>query len=73
MAISDIEKIEVSLEEAMQASACNLVSTGETVVMGNQAPKLKKDLESKGLKVITVEVTELMKGGGFIRCTSLSI
>lgn len=72
-ALQDIEKIEVSLEEAMQASACNLVSTGVTVIMGSQAPQLKKDLESKGLEVIAVDVTELMKGGGFIRCMSLTL
>lgn len=69
----DIEKIEVSIDEAIHASACNLVSTGETVIMGSQAPNLKRDLEAKGLKVITVDVTELMKGGGFIRCTSLTL
>ena len=71
--ITDIEKIEVSYEEATKASACNLVSTGETVVMGAQAPVLKQALESKGLRVLTVDVTELMKGGGFIRCTSLTL
>ena len=69
----DIDKIEVSVDEAIHASACNLVSTGETVIMGAQAPNLKRDLEAKGLKVITVDVTELMKGGGFIRCTSLTL
>lgn len=72
-ALADIDKIEVSLEEAMQASACNLVSTGETVVMGDQAPELKQAIEAKDLKVITVDVTELLKGGGFIRCTSLTL
>lgn len=72
-AISDIDKIEVSYEEATKASACNLVSTGETVIMGSRAPVLKSALESYGLHVITVDVTELMKGGGFIRCTSLTL
>ncbi len=72
-AIKDLDKIEVSLEEAMQASACNLVSTGEVVVMGNRAPELQKALEDKGLIVRTVDVSELMKGGGFIRCTSLTL
>jgi N-dimethylarginine dimethylaminohydrolase len=72
-AITDIEKIEVSYVEATEASACNLVSTGETVVMGSRAPELKKALKDKGLNVITVDVTELMKGGGFIRCTSLTL
>ena len=72
-ALQDIDKIEVSLEEAMQGFACNLVSTGESVVMSDQAPKLQKALESRGLKVITPHVTELLKGGGFIRCSSLSV
>lgn len=72
-ALSDLDKIEVALDEAMHASACNLVSTGEAVVMGNRAPNLQKALEDKGLVVRTVDVTELMKGGGFIRCTSLTL
>lgn len=68
-----IEKIEVSLEEAMQAFACNLVSSGETVVMGAQAPELQAAIEAHGLNVITVELTELAKGGGYIRCTTLTL
>ena len=68
-----IEKIEVSLKEAQKAFACNLVSTGEAVVMSAYAPKLKKQLENRGLKVITPEVRELGKGGGYIRCTTLTL
>lgn len=68
-----IEKIEVSLDEAMQSLACNLVSTGETVIMGAHAPKLKKAIEAHGLNVTTVELKELAKGGGYIRCTSLTL
>lgn len=71
--ITDIEKIEVSFEEATKSSACNLVSTGETVIMGSRAPKLKSELEARGFKVLAPDVTELMKGGGFIRCTSLTL
>lgn len=71
--LMDIEKIEVSLEEAKNGFACNLVSTGEAVVMSNHAPSLKSALENRGLKVYTPDVTELLKGGGFIRCTSLTI
>lgn len=71
--LQGIDKIEVSYQEATAASACNLVSTGETVIMGSKAPQLKADLEAKGLRVSTVDVTELMKGGGFIRCTSLTL
>ncbi|MFT4532390.1 MAG: N-dimethylarginine dimethylaminohydrolase [Candidatus Saccharimonadales bacterium] len=72
-AITDLEKIEVSLEEAMNGFACNLVSTGESVIMSSYAPVLKSILEAKGLKIYTPDVTELLKGGGFIRCTSLTL
>lgn len=68
-----VDKIEVSLEEAVKAFACNLVSTGETVIMSAHAPKLKAALESRGLTVLTPEVAELAKGGGYIRCTTLTI
>lgn len=68
-----IDKIKVTLEEAMQGFACNLVSTGETVVMSNHAPQLKRELEKRGLRVLTPDVRELIKGGGFIRCVSLTL
>ena len=68
-----IDKIEVSYKEARKAFACNLVSTGETVVMSAFAPKLKAELEKRGLKTITPVVSELGKGGGYIRCTTLTL
>lgn len=71
--IDDLDKIEVDFEEATKASACNLVSTGETIIMGSRAPKLKSELEARGFKVLAPDVTELMKGGGFIRCMSLTL
>ena len=71
--LPDIETIEVSFEEAEEAFACNLVSTGETVVMGDGAPTLKAALEAKGLKVVTPHIQELSKGGGYIRCTTLTL
>jgi N-dimethylarginine dimethylaminohydrolase len=72
-ALDDLEKIEVSLDEAMNGFACNLVSTSESVIMSSHAPELKSALENRGLKIFAPEVTELLKGGGFIRCTSLTI
>ena len=72
-ALTSIEKIEVSLEEAMKGFACNLVSTGEVVIMSNHAPELKDAIEAHGLKTITPEITELAKGGGYIRCTTLTL
>lgn len=68
-----VDKIEVSLDEAKNAYACNLVSTGETVVMSAHAPNLKAAIEAQGLKTITPEISELAKGGGYIRCTSVAI
>lgn len=68
-----VDKIEISLEEAQHAFAGNLVSTGETVIMSAHAPLLQAALESRGLAVITPEISELAKGGGYIRCTSLTL
>ena len=68
-----IEKIEVSLQEATGGFACNLVSTGETVIMSAHAPELLAAIEARGLKIITPDITELAKGGGYIRCTSLTL
>jgi N-dimethylarginine dimethylaminohydrolase len=70
---NEVEKIEVSFAEAKKAFACNLVSTGETVVMSAHAPKFTAELEARGFKIITPEITELAKGGGYIRCTTLTL
>lgn len=69
----DINKIEVTLDEAMQGFACNLVSTGETVVMSAKAPLLSAQIQAHGLNVITPKIRELAKGGGYIRCTTLTL
>lgn len=68
-----LDKIEVSLAEATEGLACNLVSTGETVVMSRHAPVFQAAVEAHGLKTITPDVHELQKGGGFIRCTTLTL
>lgn len=68
-----LNKIEVSIGEAMQGLACNLVSTGKHVIMSSLAPLLESQLELHGYKVLKPQVQELQKGGGFIRCTTLTI
>lgn len=68
-----VDKIEVTLAETKEAFACNLVSTGETVVMSARAPKLRAELERRGFHVINPDITELAKGGGYIRCTTLTL
>ncbi len=68
-----LQKITVSFKEAEEGFACNLVSTGETVIMSDKAPELKKAIEEHGLTTITPHITELSKGGGYIRCCSLTL
>ena len=70
-AITDLDKILVDLDECTKGFACNLVSTGKHVIMSRQAPKLQAKLEARGLTCLTPDVTELKKGGGYIRCVSL--
>jgi N-dimethylarginine dimethylaminohydrolase len=67
------DKIEVTYDEAVLGFACNLVSTGETVIMSSRAPKFQAAIESKGLNVVPVWAGNLAKGGGFIRCTTLTL
>ena len=68
-----VDKIEVTLEEAVEAFACNLVSTGDTIIMSDKAPRLKNVFESYGFTVITPVISELLKGGGYIRCSTLTL
>lgn len=72
-ALTDIDKIEVSFDEAKTGFACNLVSTGKTVIMSNHAHNLASELRDRGYNVLSPNVTELVKGGGFIRCVSLTL
>lgn len=69
----EIDKIEVGYSEAVKGFACNLVSTGETVVISNKAPELQSELEARGFTTVTPDITELAKGGGYIRCTTLTL
>lgn len=72
-AYDDADKIEVSRQEALQAYALNLVSTGETVIMNSGAPKFQAALKAHGLKTKALDLPELKKGGGSIRCSTLTL
>ena len=72
-ALDGVDKIEVSIAEAQNHFATNLVSTGDTVIMSAQAPLLSAELKRRGMTILSPEITELAKGGGYIRCTTLTI
>jgi len=72
-AFDAVDKIEVSLEEAIESFACNLVSTGTTVIMSPHTSDFHAELDKRGFKILTPQITELLKGGGYIRCTTLSL
>jgi len=71
--LDGFEKIIVNKNEAEHAFACNLVSTGEAVVMSATATDLQQSLKAIGMRLITPSVHELVKGGGYIRCVSLNL
>ncbi len=72
-AFDSVDKIEVSLTEAQTGFATNMVSTGQTVIMGRHAPELARALRDYGLTILSPDITELAKGGGYIRCTTLTL
>lgn len=67
-----LDLIEVSEHEAVDKLACNLVSTGDRVIM-NDAPDYAITIESYGLTTTRLHNPELAKGGGSVRCTTLSL
>jgi len=71
--LRDVEIIPVSEREAKNGLACNLVSTGDTVVMSDEAPQLAAHLEGHHLRVVQLSNRELRKSGGGFRCMSLSL
>jgi len=70
--LPDVDHILISLEETKNFAA-NLVSDAETVVMTNNAPELAAAIRQHGLKTIELPTDQLAKGGGAIRCTSLTL
>jgi N-dimethylarginine dimethylaminohydrolase len=68
-----VDKIIVSKDEAMSCFSLNMVSTGDTVIMNSGAPNFEAELRQKGLAITTLNLPELRKGGGSIRCSSLTL
>ncbi len=71
--LKNVDKIIVSKKEALENFALNLVSNGEEVIINKGTTNFKNSLKKAGLKITELELKELKKGGGSIRCTSLWI
>jgi len=69
---ADLELIPVELAEAKRF-ALNLVSDGTAVTLAPGAPKLAAELRRRGLTVTILPVSQLLLGGGGIRCTTLAL
>jgi N-dimethylarginine dimethylaminohydrolase len=71
--LKDVEVIPVDLHEARDNLATNLVSTGQAVVMVDNAPGLAAELRRRNLELILRPNHELKKSGGGFRCSALSL
>ena len=67
-----LDLIEVAPAEARRF-ALNLVSDGHAVTLTTGAPRLAAELRRRGLDVRELDTEQLRKGGGGIRCTSLTL
>lgn len=71
--LKNVDKIKVTNKETMKNYALNLVSTGECVILNAGTTKFIQDLKKAGLKTIELDLPELKKGGGSIRCCTLTL
>lgn len=51
----------------------NLYSDGHNVVMAQQATTLRADIERRGFAVYPVDMSELLRGGGGVKCCTLEL
>jgi len=62
------------LDEAEALSfCCNSVVIGKNIAMPNTPVRVGRQLEKWGFNILTVPVTEFMKGGGGCRCLTLAL
>lgn len=63
----------VLTEEEAYTFCANSVVVGDTIVMPACPDRVRRRLEAWGFTVVLVDVTELHKGGGSIRCMTLPL
>jgi len=65
--------IEVPRDEALRMSTNFLVLKPSKIATASGNPETRKALEKENVEVVEVEVDELMKGGGSIRCMTMPL
>ncbi|MGH8827257.1 MAG: dimethylargininase, partial [Jiangellaceae bacterium] len=60
----------ICIEDDALVLGLNFVSDGRDVVIASQAEKLAAGIEEAGFGVVPVDVSELLKAGGGIKCTT---
>ena len=63
----------IASEEDAAVLGLNLFSDGLNVVMAKQAHTLRVELEARGYKTHTVDLSELLLGGGGVKCCTLEL
>lgn len=77
---ASLEVLETLYPDAIQASATdarvfglNAVSDGTHVVLPEQAVRLADQLRERGFTPVGVDLSELLKGGGGVKCCTLTL
>ncbi|WP_020171777.1 ornithine--oxo-acid transaminase [Gordonia polyisoprenivorans] len=63
----------IATDADAQVLGLNLVSDGRHVVMTDAAPHLESQIRRAGFEPITLDLSELLKGGGGIKCCTLEL
>ncbi|MGJ9413133.1 dimethylargininase [Aeromicrobium sp. CF4.19] len=64
------DALRCSLEDALDFGL-NLVSDGRNVVLPSAAVRLASALEQRGYRPVPVDLSELLKGGGSVKCCTM--
>ena len=67
-ALADYRIVEVAADEP---GAANILRVGDAVLMPDCFPQTRKIVEAEGLRVLTINISELMKAEAAITCSSV--
>jgi dimethylargininase len=67
-ALADYRIVNVAAEEP---GAANVLRIGDTVLMPDSFPQTRKIIEAEGLRVLAIDISELMKAEAAVTCSSV--